>query len=264
MGIFQLESSGMQELVRKMAPTCWDDITAICALYRPGPLGADMDKVYVERKHGRLKVEYKDPGARAHPAGHLRGDPLPGAGHADRLGHGRLHHGPGRHAAQGHGQEEDGHHGGDEGPVPRRRAGGGLRRARRPRDLRGDGVLRPVRLQQEPLRRLRPALHPDRLAEGPPSGRVHGRHHDHRDEQGRAHHPAHRRGQGPGPRHPPAGHQPALQRVRRRRRRDRLRHGGGQGRGRRRPSRSSATRGRSWAATSPTCSTCASTWTCRR
>ena len=58
-GIFQLESSGMQELVRKMAPTCWDDITAICALYRPGPLGADMDKVYVERKHGRMKVEYR-------------------------------------------------------------------------------------------------------------------------------------------------------------------------------------------------------------
>ncbi len=60
-GIFQLESSGMQELVRKMAPTCWDDITAICAIYRPGPLGADMDKVYVERKHGRMRVEYKDP-----------------------------------------------------------------------------------------------------------------------------------------------------------------------------------------------------------
>jgi len=59
-GIFQLESSGMQELVRKMAPTVYDDITAICALYRPGPLGADMDKVYVERKHGREPVTYKD------------------------------------------------------------------------------------------------------------------------------------------------------------------------------------------------------------
>ena len=60
-GIFQLESSGMQELVRKLAPTGYDDITAICALYRPGPLGADMDKVYVECKHGRKKVEFKDP-----------------------------------------------------------------------------------------------------------------------------------------------------------------------------------------------------------
>jgi DNA polymerase-3 subunit alpha len=60
-GVFQLESSGMQELVRKMAPTRYEDITAICALYRPGPLGADMDKVYVECKHGRKKVEFKDP-----------------------------------------------------------------------------------------------------------------------------------------------------------------------------------------------------------
>ena len=59
-GVFQLESSGMQELVRKLAPTCYDDITAICALYRPGPLGADMDKVYVERQHGRQQVTYKD------------------------------------------------------------------------------------------------------------------------------------------------------------------------------------------------------------
>jgi len=39
-GVFQLESSGMQELVRKLAPTRYEDITAICALYRPGPLGA--------------------------------------------------------------------------------------------------------------------------------------------------------------------------------------------------------------------------------
>ncbi len=60
-GVFQLESSGMQELVRKLAPTRYEDITAICALYRPGPLGADMDKVYVECKHGRKKVDYKDP-----------------------------------------------------------------------------------------------------------------------------------------------------------------------------------------------------------
>ena len=60
-GIFQLESSGMQELVRKMKPTCYDDITAINALYRPGPLGADMDEVFVERKHGRKKIEYKHP-----------------------------------------------------------------------------------------------------------------------------------------------------------------------------------------------------------
>jgi len=58
-GVFQLESSGMQELVRKMKPTCYDDITAINALYRPGPLGAGMDEIFVDRKHGRKKTEYK-------------------------------------------------------------------------------------------------------------------------------------------------------------------------------------------------------------
>ncbi len=51
----------MQELVRKMKPTCYDDITAINALYRPGPLGAGMDEVFVDRKHGRKQIEYKHP-----------------------------------------------------------------------------------------------------------------------------------------------------------------------------------------------------------
>jgi len=60
-GVFQLESSGMQELVRKMKPTCYDDITAVNALFRPGPLGAGMDQVFVDRKHGRKQIEYKHP-----------------------------------------------------------------------------------------------------------------------------------------------------------------------------------------------------------
>jgi DNA polymerase-3 subunit alpha len=60
-GVFQLESSGMQELVRKMQPTCYADITAVNALYRPGPLGAGMDQVFVDRKHGRKRIEYKHP-----------------------------------------------------------------------------------------------------------------------------------------------------------------------------------------------------------
>jgi DNA polymerase-3 subunit alpha len=60
-GIFQLESSGMQELVRKLKPTCFEDITAVNALFRPGPLGAGMDQVYVDCKHGRKRVTYKDP-----------------------------------------------------------------------------------------------------------------------------------------------------------------------------------------------------------
>ena len=57
-GVFQLESSGMQELLRKMQPTAFEDIVAVNALFRPGPLGAGMDQVYVDCKHGRQPVKY--------------------------------------------------------------------------------------------------------------------------------------------------------------------------------------------------------------
>lgn len=57
-GVFQLESSGMQELLRKIRPTAFEDIVAVNALFRPGPLGAGMDQVYVDCKHGRKKITY--------------------------------------------------------------------------------------------------------------------------------------------------------------------------------------------------------------
>lgn len=60
-GVFQLESSGMRNLVRQLRPTEFADITALLALYRPGPLGAGMDQMYVERKHGRQQVTYDHP-----------------------------------------------------------------------------------------------------------------------------------------------------------------------------------------------------------
>jgi DNA polymerase-3 subunit alpha len=60
-GIFQLESSGMQELVRKMQPNTFEDITAVNALFRPGPLGAGMDQTYVDCKHGRKPIRYPHP-----------------------------------------------------------------------------------------------------------------------------------------------------------------------------------------------------------
>ena len=60
-GVFQLESSGMQELLRKMCPTAFEDIVAVNALFRPGPLGAGMDEVYVNCKHGRQAIHYPHP-----------------------------------------------------------------------------------------------------------------------------------------------------------------------------------------------------------
>jgi len=56
--IFQLESSGMKELIKNLMPDQFDDIVALVALYRPGPLGAGMEKVYCDRKHGKEQTKY--------------------------------------------------------------------------------------------------------------------------------------------------------------------------------------------------------------
>jgi len=60
-GVFQLESAGMTALVKAMKPTNFADLTALIALYRPGPLQANMHMVYVNRKHGRERVTYDHP-----------------------------------------------------------------------------------------------------------------------------------------------------------------------------------------------------------
>ncbi|MFG1483397.1 DNA polymerase III subunit alpha [Halobacteriovorax sp. HFRX-2_2] len=57
-GVFQLESSGMQDLCRRISPDTLDDITAINALYRPGPMGSGMHDEFVEIKHGRKEETY--------------------------------------------------------------------------------------------------------------------------------------------------------------------------------------------------------------
>ncbi len=60
-GVFQLESSGMKELLGRLKPDRFEDITALIALFRPGPLSAQADRIYVERRHGREKVDYLHP-----------------------------------------------------------------------------------------------------------------------------------------------------------------------------------------------------------
>ncbi|MFN0057078.1 MAG: DNA polymerase III subunit alpha [Planctomycetota bacterium] len=57
-GIFQLESSGMRELLRRLCPDRFEEVIAVLALYRPGPLGSGMDKVFSDRKHGREPLTY--------------------------------------------------------------------------------------------------------------------------------------------------------------------------------------------------------------
>ncbi|MEZ6196024.1 MAG: DNA polymerase III subunit alpha [Planctomycetota bacterium] len=60
-GVFQLESDGMRELLKKLRPDVFEDVIAILALYRPGPLGSGMDDMYCKRKHGQEQVVYLHP-----------------------------------------------------------------------------------------------------------------------------------------------------------------------------------------------------------
>lgn len=57
-GVFQLESSGMKELIKKLAPACFEDLIPLVALYRPGPLGSGMVDDFINAKHKRVKIAY--------------------------------------------------------------------------------------------------------------------------------------------------------------------------------------------------------------
>jgi DNA polymerase III subunit alpha len=58
--VFQLESRGMKDLVKRVVPNCFEDIVALVALFRPGPLQSGMVDDFINRKHGRAEVAYPD------------------------------------------------------------------------------------------------------------------------------------------------------------------------------------------------------------
>ena len=57
-GLFQIESDGMQDLCKRLKPSNFEDIIAVLALYRPGPMESGMLDDFIERKHGRAKIDY--------------------------------------------------------------------------------------------------------------------------------------------------------------------------------------------------------------
>ena len=59
--VFQLESRGMKELIKKLKPDCFEDMTALVALFRPGPLQSGMVDDFIARKHGEAEVAYPHP-----------------------------------------------------------------------------------------------------------------------------------------------------------------------------------------------------------
>ena len=103
-GVFQLEGAGMRDVLRKLRPDRFEDIIALVALYRPGPMENIPRYIAVQARRGAARLPA--PGARADPEGDLRRHGLPGAGDADRPGAGRLHAGRRRSAAPRHGQED--------------------------------------------------------------------------------------------------------------------------------------------------------------
>jgi DNA polymerase-3 subunit alpha len=61
LGLFQIESAGMQDLAKRLKPTGFEDVIAMLALYRPGPMESGMLDDFVERKHGRAEITYMFP-----------------------------------------------------------------------------------------------------------------------------------------------------------------------------------------------------------
>ena len=60
-GVFQLESSGMRDLLKKLKPNKFEDIIAVLALFRPGPIGSGMTDDFVARKHKKVSIKYDHP-----------------------------------------------------------------------------------------------------------------------------------------------------------------------------------------------------------
>jgi DNA polymerase III subunit alpha len=60
-GIFQVESSGMRDLLKKLIPERFEDLIALLALYRPGPIGSGMLDDFMKRKHGTVPIRYEHP-----------------------------------------------------------------------------------------------------------------------------------------------------------------------------------------------------------
>jgi DNA polymerase-3 subunit alpha len=186
--VFQFESRGMQGMLKDARPTRLEDLIALNALYRPGPM--DLIPSFVARKHGREPVEYPHPavaemlsetyGIMVYQEQVMQTAQILGGytlGGADLL-----------RRAMGKKKPEEM----AEGPreVPRRRAGHPWHaRGQSRRGLRPDGEVRRLRLQQVARRRLLAAGLPHRLAQGPLHGRVLLRQHDggdgrHRQAQG--------------------------------------------------------------------------------
>ena len=110
----------MRDILRRYQPTRLEDLTALNALYRPGPIQGGMIDDFIARKHGKKKVTYDLPELRGNSCRNLGRDSLPGTGDADREPPGGLFAGRCRLAPPRDGQEETRRNGGAARKIPGR------------------------------------------------------------------------------------------------------------------------------------------------
>ena len=132
-GIFQFESHGMRDILRRYQPTRLEDLTALNALYRPGPIQGGMIDDFIARKHGKKKVTYDLPELEEILVRNLGRDCVSGTGDADRQPPGGILAGRRRPAAPRHGQEEARRDGGAAREIPDRMRGAQSAGRKRPR-----------------------------------------------------------------------------------------------------------------------------------
>ncbi|MEJ7721198.1 MAG: hypothetical protein WKF58_12480 [Ilumatobacteraceae bacterium] len=182
-GLFQLESGPLRALMRSLAPTTFDDVAALIALYRPGPMAANMHNDYADRKNGRKPVEYLHPDFEE-----LLGDSYGLMIYQESMMRvaqqcGRLLTRRGGQPSQGVQQEGSRAHRQGAGEVHRRMRAHRVRHAARHAAVRHHRAVRRLRLQQEPRLRLRARRLPDGVPEGALSRRVHRLSHDERAQR---------------------------------------------------------------------------------
>ena len=174
--VFQLESRGMKDLIRRLQPDRFGDIVALVALFRPGPLQSGMVDDFIARKHDTTgaTIDYLHPDLK--PVLEATYGVILYQEQVMQIAQILAGYTLGRRgsAAARHGQEES--RGDGEAALGIR---GRCRRARRARSagdayFRSDGEIRRLRLQQIALRGVCAAVLPDRVAEGALSGRLHG------------------------------------------------------------------------------------------
>ena len=171
-GVFQFESSGMREALRQVRPTEFEDLIALVALYRPGPMG--YIPVYAKRKAGDRAASLPRRAPEADHRADVRDLHLPGAVHGDRQTAGRLLTGRGGRSSEGDRQEDPRADGLPEGQVPRRSRPEGRHAVGREPALEGHGAGAGLFLQQVACGLLCADRLPDCLPEGQLAGRVHG------------------------------------------------------------------------------------------